>query len=71
MHHNPKKKLKQTWFTVQCYKIDGCLRRILGHLRTQSTSHDQFVVSKALAGLIMHAYDDHVMVRETTWIQTD
>ena len=54
---------KETKTTMSYYLVqDGILFKsyLPGHLR-KSTFRDQLVVAKALVGLILHAYHDHVL----------
>ena len=57
----PEKETKK--IMSYCSVQDGMLSKsyLLGHLRKRSTFRDQLVVPEALAGLILHAYHDHVM----------
>ena len=55
---------KETKTTMSYYSVqDGILFKsyLPGHLRKRSTFRDQLVVPKALVGLILHAYHDHVL----------
>ena len=63
---NPSAQLpeKETKTTMSYYSVqDGLLYKsyLPGHLRKISTFRDQMVVPKALVGLILHAYHDHVL----------
>ena len=55
---------KETKITMSYYSVqDGVLFEsyLPGHLQKRSTFRDQLVVPKALVGLILHAYHDHVL----------